>query len=133
MGDRELLQQAMTNLLDNAIKFSPPGGVVELIGERTVAGITLAVLDQGVGIPAEDVARVTERFYRGDSARNTPGFGLGLTLVRAVAQLHGGALSLQHAAPGLRAVLTLPGPLDPKAMESGLSGALTRERLAASG
>ena len=62
--------------------------------------------DHGPGIPAADVARATERFYRGETARNTPGFGLGLTLVRAVAQLHGGSLSLEDAAPGLRAVLT---------------------------
>lgn len=106
--DRELIQQAMANLLDNAIKFSPPGGAVEMTGERAASGITLAVRDHGVGIPADDVARVAERFYRGETARNTPGFGLGLTLVRAVAHLHGGTLSLQNAEPGLRATLALP-------------------------
>ena len=114
-GDRELIQQAMTNLLDNAIKFSPPHGTVEMTGERTADGLALAVRDHGPGIPADDVERVTGRFYRGDAARHTPGFGLGLTLVRAVAQLHGGTLSLQDAAPGLRAVMTLPSPSEARA------------------
>ncbi len=64
--------------------------------------------DQGPGIPAEDRARATERFFRGEAARNTPGSGLGLALVQAVAQLHGGALRLEDADPGLRATLSLP-------------------------
>ena len=115
LGDRELIQQAMTNLLDNAIKFSPPHGSIEMSGERTVDGLVLAVRDHGAGIPAGDVGRVTERFYRGDAARTTPGFGLGLTLVRAVAQLHGGTLSLQDAGPGLRAVMALPAQGDVRA------------------
>ena len=107
-GDRELIQQAVANLLDNAIKFSPPDGRVELTGTTTSAGILLCVRDYGPGIPSCDVARATDRFYRGETARSTPGFGLGLTLVRAVAQLHGGTLQLSDAAPGLRAELLLP-------------------------
>jgi signal transduction histidine kinase len=70
------------------------------------------VADEGPGIPAPDRARATERFYRGESARSTPGSGLGLALVQAVANLHGGELRLEDAQPGLRAVLalnTLPG------------------------
>ncbi len=107
-GDRELIQQAMANLLDNALKFSPAGGAVHLAGGRTAAEVSLSVTDQGPGIPAADVSRAMERFYRGETARSTPGFGLGLTLVRAVAQLHGGMITLAEARPGLRAVLTLP-------------------------
>ena len=68
--------------------------------------------DQGPGIPADDVSRATDRFYRGETARHTPGFGLGLTLVRAVAQLHGGALLLEDARPGLRAVLVVPSAVE---------------------
>ena len=104
-GDRELIQQAVANLLDNAIKFSPPGGVVRVVAGP---GARIAVIDQGPGIPAGDRLRATERFFRGDAARHAPGYGLGLTLVQAVATLHGGALSLESAGPGLRAVLTLP-------------------------
>ena len=107
-GDRELIQQAVANLLDNAVKFSPPGGTILLRGEAVAGGVQVSVTDQGAGIPPEDVQRATDRFYRGETARNTPGFGLGLTLVRAVAQLHGGSLQLHDAKPGLRAVLTLP-------------------------
>jgi hypothetical protein len=111
-GDRELIQQAVANLLDNAIKFSRPGGTILLAGERTPDGLRIAVTDQGPGIPDEDVGRATERFYRGETARNTPGFGLGLTLVRAVAQLHGGTLLLENAQPGLRATLVLPSAVE---------------------
>jgi signal transduction histidine kinase len=107
-GDRELIQQAVANLLDNAVKFSPPGGTIRLAGARGPDGLRITVTDQGPGIPDEDVVRAMERFFRGETARHTPGFGLGLTLVRAVAQLHGGTLLLENAQPGLRAVLAVP-------------------------
>ncbi len=107
-GDRDLIGQAVVNLLDNALKFSPPGGAVRLTGATGPAGVSLTVQDSGPGIPEPDRARATERFFRGEQARQTPGSGLGLALVDAVATLHGGALTLQDARPGLRAVLTLP-------------------------
>ena len=107
-GDRELIQQAVANLMDNAVKFSPPGGAVRLSAALTPAGVEIAVADQGPGIPEEERARAAERFYRGETARNTPGAGLGLALVQAVSQLHGGSLRLTDAAPGLIAILTLP-------------------------
>ena len=107
-GDRELIQQAVANLLDNALKFSPPGCAVRMSGTAGPGLLSLGVADEGPGIPEADVRRATERFFRGESARHTPGFGLGLTLVRAVAQLHDGALTLESGDPGLRAVLTLP-------------------------
>ncbi|HLJ04928.1 MAG TPA: HAMP domain-containing sensor histidine kinase [Acetobacteraceae bacterium] len=107
-GDRELIQQAVANLMDNAVKFSPPGGAVRLSAALTPAGVEIAVADQGPGIPVEERARAAERFYRGETARNTPGAGLGLALVQAVAQLHGGSLRLTDATPGLVAILTLP-------------------------
>ena len=69
--------------------------------------------DQGPGIPEADRARAAERFFRGESARNTPGSGLGLALVQAVAQLHGGSLRLADASPGLIAILSLPGHEEP--------------------
>ena len=112
-GDRELIQQAIANLLDNAVKFSPPGREVRLAASAMTGAVQVAVADQGPGIPPADRKRATERFYRGESARNTPGAGLGLALVQAVAQLHGGALALEDASPGLRAILTLPAPDEP--------------------
>ncbi len=102
-----MIQQAVVNLLDNAIKFSPPGGTIRLSAARDGAGVRIAVADRGPGIPEADRARAAERFFRGESARSTPGSGLGLALVQAVAALHGGTLRLEDNAPGLRAVLTL--------------------------
>jgi signal transduction histidine kinase len=108
-GDRELIQQALANLVDNAVKFSPSGGAVRLSARLTPAGVDIAVADEGPGIPEADRARAAQRFFRGEAARNTPGSGLGLALVQAVAQLHGGRLSLSDGAPGLIATLSLPG------------------------
>ncbi len=112
-GDRELIQQAVANLVDNAVKFSPPGGTVTLSAASTVRGVEIAVVDQGPGIPEADRERAAERFFRGESARNSPGAGLGLALVQAVAQLHGGVLHLGEAMPGLVATLSLPGHAEP--------------------
>ncbi len=115
-GDRALLQQAIANLLDNAVKFSRRGGVVRLgaaiIGGRAV----VSVVDDGPGMPPEDLARATERFFRGETARSTPGSGLGLALVLAVVQLHGGELRLEDAGPGLAARIVLPLPDRPRQM-----------------
>lgn len=110
-GDRELIQQAVANLLDNAVKFSPPGSVVELVADQPAGALRIVVGDHGPGIPEEDRRHATERFYRGETARSTPGSGLGLSLVQAVAQLHHGVLQLEDNAPGLRAVLSLPAPV----------------------
>lgn len=100
MGDRDLILQAVANLLDNAIKFTPAGGTVSLAAEAADGFVRISVADQGPGLPEADRARVGERFFRADSARSTPGSGLGLSLVRAVAQLHGGGLDLADAQPG---------------------------------
>jgi signal transduction histidine kinase len=106
-GDRDMVQQAVANLLDNALKFSPEDGRITLSARSEGPMLRIIVADQGPGIPEEDRARATERFFRGEQARSTPGSGLGLALVQAVATLHGGALSLEDNAPGLRAVMRL--------------------------
>jgi signal transduction histidine kinase len=106
-GDRDLIQQAVANLLDNAIKFSPPGGQITLAAEAAYRQVVITVADQGIGIPEEDRGRAAERFFRGETARHTPGSGLGLALVQAVATLHDGSLVLEDARPGVRAVLRL--------------------------
>ena len=110
LGDRDLLQQAVANLLDNAIKFSPAGGQITLAASRIDRSVRLSVADQGPGIPESDRPRAAERFFRGETARHTPGSGLGLALVQAVALLHDGLLVLQDAHPGLRASITVPAP-----------------------
>ena len=113
VGDRDLLLQAVANLLDNAIKFTPAGGVVRLSARALPRrGAEITVADDGPGLGPEDRARAGERFFRADSSRGTPGSGLGLSLVMAVAHLHEGTLVLEDAfpdrpAPGLKAKLTL--------------------------
>ncbi len=107
-GDRDMIQQAVANLLDNAVKFSPTGTTVQLTLAASRDGVRIEVADRGPGIPEADRTRATERFFRGEQARSTPGSGLGLALVQAVATLHGGTLTLADNAPGLRAILKLP-------------------------
>ncbi len=107
-GDRDLLFQALANLTDNAIKFSPSGGTVRLDLDRADGRARFTVTDDGPGIPIEARDKVRRRFVRLDQSRSTPGSGLGLSLADAVAGLHDGALVLDDNAPGLRVVLELP-------------------------
>ncbi len=115
-GNRELVSQALANLVDNAIKYAGPqngrinGEAAEIVvgagtdGER----ITLTVADRGPGIPAADRGRVVERFVRLEQSRSEPGSGLGLSLASAVARLHGGELKLEDNHPGLKSIIALP-------------------------
>ncbi|WP_432239770.1 sensor histidine kinase [Herbaspirillum robiniae] len=108
-GDPLLLTQAIGNLVDNALKYSPEGGQVEVTcGRRTDGTICVGVVDNGPGIPAHELPKVQERFYRCDASRGTPGMGLGLSVVASVARLHGGRLVLHNLNPGLKAELLLP-------------------------
>jgi signal transduction histidine kinase len=107
-GDRDMIQQAVANLLDNALKFAPSGSTIQLSAAVAAEGVSIVVADAGPGIPDSDRERATERFFRGEAARNTPGSGLGLALVQAVTNLHGGVLALADNHPGLRAVLRFP-------------------------
>jgi signal transduction histidine kinase len=104
-GNRNLVSQALANLIDNAIKYTPPGGAVSVTLENRDSGPSLVVADTGPGIPEEDRARVLERFVRLESSRNSPGTGLGLSLVAAVARLHDAQLVLGGNDPGLRVTL----------------------------
>jgi signal transduction histidine kinase len=105
-GDPLLLAQAVGNLIDNALKYVPENGTISVeAGHLPDGTIEIAVTDDGPGIPDDERPKVLERFYRGDASRGTPGAGLGLSLVAAVAKLHGGALKLTDNHPGLRATL----------------------------
>jgi len=113
-GSRELIGQALANLLDNSIKYAardesdPEKAEISIGAVATGTGIELSVSDNGPGIPEADRARVVERFVRLEGSRSRPGSGLGLSLASAVARLHGGTLRLEDHAPGLRVVLALP-------------------------
>jgi signal transduction histidine kinase len=127
-GNRELISQALANLVENAIKYGQPTPALQpLSAEATSAGaianngkdiliearrdgdqVLLSVTDRGPGIPESDRAHAVERFVRLEASRTQPGSGLGLSLASAVATLHGGALKLSDAHPGLRATLAIP-------------------------
>ena len=107
-GHAELLAQAVSNLLDNAIKYVPPGGAVDLSLRAEDGSALLAVADDGPGIPEGRRADVLERFVRLDSSRSQPGNGLGLSLVKAVTEAHGGSMRLADNHPGLKVLLEFP-------------------------
>ncbi|MDO8410809.1 MAG: HAMP domain-containing sensor histidine kinase [Phenylobacterium sp.] len=115
-ANREFMAQALANLMDNAIKYTPPGGAIMLRVRRRSSGeVEFSVTDTGPGVPEEDRGRVVERFVRLENSRNQPGAGLGLSLVVAVAEAHGGRVELSEGpgrvgeiGPGLRVAVILP-------------------------
>ena len=115
-GNRELVSQALANLVDNAIKYAGPetakinGASAEIVvrAGREGGRVTLSVADHGLGIPAADRSRVVERFVRLEQSRSAPGSGLGMSLASAVARLHGGELKLEDNVPGLKSTIVLP-------------------------
>jgi len=113
-GDPAALERAVINLLDNAVKYSPPAGTIEV----RLRGGRLTVRDHGPGIPAEELPYVFDRFWRSPSSRQLPGSGLGLSIVAQTVQDTGGQVSLGPApdgGPGTQAVIVLPGqPEEPR-------------------
>jgi len=108
-GDRDMLFQAVANLLDNALKHTPANGCIELSLGTDNGAVEIVVADDGPGIPVEERDKVLTRFYRIDASRTTPGAGLGLSLVAAVVDLHYGSLRLEESsASGLSVALRLP-------------------------
>src|ERR1700720_1892001 len=112
-GDRDLLLEAVANLVDNAIKFAPEGGKVEIELLRGEHETIVRVTDTGCGISEQERETVLRRFYRSDKIRNTPGVGLGLSLVAAIVKLHGFRLVI-HAGPGCRMEIICPDRQDEK-------------------
>jgi signal transduction histidine kinase len=104
-GDRQLLSQMVANVIENAMKHSPAGASIGLMTIQPPSAIAVTVMDSGPGIPVTDRGRVFQRFYRLESSRSTPGSGLGLSLVEAIAALHGASIELTDNSPGLRVTL----------------------------
>jgi signal transduction histidine kinase len=105
-GDQELLTQAVANLVENALRHTPAGTVIRVrLTDDPGGGVVLAVEDDGPGVLPEDLPHLTDRFYRGEQSRTTPGNGLGLSLVEAVADLHRARLDIEPLSPGLRVSL----------------------------
>ncbi len=110
LGDRRRLQRALANLIDNALKYTPAKGHVEVELSRIADRVDITVRDSGAGIPPEDLPHLFERFYRGDRSRHLPGNGLGLSLAQAVAHAHGGEIRVESS-PGTGSTFTLSLPI----------------------
>jgi signal transduction histidine kinase len=107
--DSNRMRQVLANLVDNAVKYTPRGGRVNLAVKRTSTGTAIEVRDTGRGITPDDLPRIWDRLYRGDKSRAERGLGLGLSLVRAIVQAHGGTVSVVSApGEGARFEVTLP-------------------------
>jgi len=117
-GDRDLLFQAMANLLDNAIKYTPAQGQIKISLDEQAGKSQIVIADSGPGIPAAERQQVFQRFYRLEKSRTTPGSGLGLSLVGAVARIHRMSLTLEDNHPGLRVLCEFPTGDSPKINES---------------
>jgi two-component system phosphate regulon sensor histidine kinase PhoR len=111
MGDKEWLERALLNLLDNAIKYTPAGGRVTIRTANEPSGVKIEIEDTGEGIPVDALPRVFERFYRADPARDkaVEGVGLGLSLVKWIVEEHGGAIeAVSQPGDGARFTIVLP-------------------------
>ncbi|MBZ9759128.1 HAMP domain-containing histidine kinase [Mesorhizobium sp. ESP6-5] len=111
-GDPELLTQMFANLVENSLRHCPPGTSIQLSVTRQGDRVLASVADNGPGIPAGEREKVFQRLYRLDHSRSTPGSGLGLSLVRAIAELHGASITLEDCRPGLAVMVSFPLVMD---------------------
>jgi len=110
-GDPRLIQRLFANLMDNAVKYTPSGGEITVAAEKDGKGyVTVRVQDSGIGISPEELPRIFERFYRGDTSRSEAGAGLGLSLAKAIARAHGGDITVTSQ-PGQGSIFTVTFPL----------------------
>ncbi len=109
IADPDLLFQAIANLLDNAIKFTPENGAIKIHLKKQNDGFIISVQDNGAGVPEDKKQKIFDRFYRGDDSRNSVGNGLGLSLVAAIVHLHDGKIEAQNTHPGLKIILHFDG------------------------
>ncbi|MBQ1542746.1 two-component sensor histidine kinase [Caulobacter sp. CCUG 60055] len=110
LGDRQLLTQALINVIENGLRHTPPGSRVVVGAARSPAGAAVTIADDGPGIAPDQREEAMRRFGRLDKSRNQAGHGLGLPLVEAIMRLHRGSLALEDAGPGLKVVLVVPAP-----------------------
>ena len=101
-GDPDLMREALANLIDNAIKFTPAGGSVRIEVGTAAGRPFVLVSDTGVGVPPHERARIFDRFYRGERSGQSPGHGLGLSIAETIANLHGFKLTVEDNNPGAR-------------------------------
>jgi signal transduction histidine kinase len=114
VGDPTRLRQLLANLIDNAVKYTPTGGLVEVGARATGGRVEIRVRDTGIGIDEKDLPRIFDRLYRGDRSRSEPGLGLGLSFVKAISDAHGGTIRVDSAVGrGTEVVIALPGAPSP--------------------
>ena len=101
-GDQDLMREAVSNLVDNAIKFTPAGGAVRIEARVADGRPMLVVSDSGAGVPPQERGRIFDRFYRGERSGKSPGHGLGLSIAETIANLHGFKLTVEDNNPGAR-------------------------------
>jgi len=116
MADRERIGQVLSNLVHNAVKFTPPGGRVTVTAERSGDGVRFSVRDSGVGIPRDELDRIFERFYKGERSRSGSGTGLGLAIARHIVEAHRGTISAESEGPGHGSTFTFELPAAPVAV-----------------
>jgi signal transduction histidine kinase len=111
-ADATALSRVFANLLDNAIKYTPAGGRIDIAARRAEESVVIDVVDTGVGIARDDLPKIWERLFRGDRSRSARGLGLGLSFVRAIVNAHGGTVSAESAGAGkgTTVTVTLPSP-----------------------
>jgi signal transduction histidine kinase len=108
LADGDLLFQALANIVDNAVKYTPEGGTISLSMLTKNDYVDIYIADNGIGINEDELSKVFQRFYRVEKSRNMQGNGLGLSLVSAVVGLHKGQVSLHQNNPGLKVSIRLP-------------------------
>jgi len=106
--DGDLLFQALANIVDNAVKYTPTGGMIKLSMHNEADHLAIHIADNGIGVDELEIPKLTRRFYRVELSRNMPGNGLGLSLVSAVINMHKGSLRLENNLPGLKVIIQLP-------------------------
>jgi signal transduction histidine kinase len=117
-ADRDRLRQALANLVDNAVKYSPPGGRVDLSAARQGSAVVIQVRDTGPGISAQDLPRIWDRLYRGDQSRSTRGLGLGLSLVKASIEAQAGTVDVaSRSGQGATFTISLPASRDDRGLQ----------------
>jgi two-component system, OmpR family, sensor kinase len=130
MGDLDRLKQLILNLVDNAIKYTPPGGTVRVSLSKADGSAEVVVADNGIGIPAEDLPRIFDRFYRVDKARSRSqgGSGLGLSIAKWIAEAHGGSIRVESR-PGVGSTFVVTLPIVGENEESGPTGRVPASRV----
>jgi signal transduction histidine kinase len=117
--DSNRIRQVLANLVDNAVKFTPAGGRIEIGASAAETGVAIRIADTGMGIPAQDLPRIFDRLFRGEKSRSHHGLGLGLSMVQAVVRAHQGSIKVEsHAGQGSVFSVVLPGPAAPGACPS---------------